>query len=87
VIFEGGVGGDAAPPAAAANEAAVASSLRHANLVATYAHRLRAVADAGGLNELSILKLYLVQARCLLTTLSAFQVDFGFSSGFLVLFS
>jgi hypothetical protein len=63
VLFEGAAAGDAAPPAAAASEAAIASTLKHGNLVATHASRLRDVADAGARNELHILKLYLVQAR------------------------
>ena len=61
ILFEGGA--DNAPPAAAASEAAIASTLVHANLVATYSHGLRGVGAPAerGEGELDVYRLYLVQ--------------------------
>jgi hypothetical protein len=51
------------PPAATASEAAIASTLVHPNVVATYAHELRSVGSPveSAVSELAVYRLYLVQ--------------------------
>jgi hypothetical protein len=72
-----------------ASEAAIASNLTHENVVATYAHDVRAVADGGAAGagpgpgsgaaaagELAIFKFYLVQVRLFFLKLLAEQLCF-----------
>jgi hypothetical protein len=61
IIFEGPHSGGL--PSTAASEAAIASTLVHPNIVATYAHELRSVSSPveSAVCELSVFRLYLVQ--------------------------
>lgn len=56
----GGGGGRGNQTAVVASEAAIASNLMHANVVATYAHDVRAVQDTQG-HEIGVFELRLIQ--------------------------